>query len=102
MTHGVVFSPRAEAQLLELYRNIAARASPAIAESYVAAIIEHCRSFSTFPKRGARRDDIRPRLRTVGYRRRVTIAFEASDDSVSILGIYCGGQDFEADFSGND
>jgi toxin ParE1/3/4 len=102
MTHHVVFSPRAEAQLLKLYRSIATRASPAIAENYVAAIIEYCRSLSVFPERGARRDDIRPRLRTVGYRRRITLAFEVTDDSVNILGVYYGGQDFEADFEGDD
>lgn len=98
MTHRIAFSPRAEAQLLELYRSIATRSSPAIADSFVTAIVEYCRSFSTFPERGARRDDIRPRLRTVGYRRRVTIAFEVADDAVNILGVYYGGQDFEADF----
>jgi hypothetical protein len=38
----------------------------------------------------------------VGYRRRVTIAFEVADDAVNILGVYYGGQDFEADFQGDD
>jgi plasmid stabilization system protein ParE len=68
----------------------------------VAAIIEYCRSLSMFPARGVRRDDIRPRLRTVGYRRRVTLAFEVTDDLVSILGVYYGGQDFEADLESDD
>lgn len=102
MAHRVVFSPSAEAQLLELYRNIATRASPAIAENYVAAIVDYCRSLSMFPERGARRDDIRPRLRTVGYRHSITIAFEVADDAVNILGVYYGGQDFGADFQGDD
>lgn len=55
-----------------------------------------------FPERGVRRDDIRPGLRTVGYRRRVTLAFEVTNDLVSIFGVYYGGQDFEADLESDD
>lgn len=102
MAYRIVFSPMAEVQLLKLYRDIAARGLPGIAEDYTAGIVEYCRSFSTFPQRGARRDDIRPGLRTIGYRRRVTIAFEVTDDAVNILGVYYGGQNFEADFQGHD
>jgi toxin ParE1/3/4 len=73
-----------------------------VAERYTAAIVEHCLAFSTFPHRGTRRDDIRPGLRTVGYRRRATIALEVTADTVNILGVYCGGQDFEADLRADD
>lgn len=64
--------------------------------------MQYCRAFSTFPHRGTRRDDIRPGLRTVGYRRRATIAFEVTDDTVNILGIYYGGQDYETDLRDDD
>lgn len=87
---------------MKLHRDIAERASPTIGEGYTAGIVEYCRSFSTFPQRGTRRDDIRPGLRTIGYRRRVTIAFEVAGDTVNILGIYYGGQDYEADFQDYD
>ena len=58
-------------------------------------------SFDTFPERGAQRDDLLPRLRPVGYRRRVTIAFrvDAASATVTILGVFYGGQDFEAGIS---
>jgi len=46
--------------------------------------------------------EIRPGLRTVGYRRRVTIAFEVADDTVNILGIFYGGQDIEADLRSDE
>jgi len=98
MSHRVVFSPGAEAQLVKLHRDIAEKASPAIGERYTAAIVAYCLSLSTFPHRGTRHDDVRPGLRTVGYRRRVTIAFSVSDNVVNILGVYYGGQDYEADF----
>lgn len=58
--------------------------------------MDHCEGFGTFPKRGTRRDDIRPGLRTIGFRRRATIAFTVGDDTVTILGIFYGGQDYEA------
>ena len=97
MAHRVIFSPRAEAQLVKLNRDIGDRSAPGIGERYTAAIVKYCLAFSTFPHRGTRRDDIWPGLRTVGYRRRVTIAFEVVDDTVNILGVYYGGQDYETD-----
>lgn len=95
MAYRVIFSPRAEAQLVKLHRDIAERASPAIGERYATAIYKYCLAFSTFPHRGIQRDDIWEGLRTVGYRRRATIAFEVVDDTVNILGVYYGGQDYE-------
>lgn len=97
MSHRVVFSARAEAQLVQLHEYIGERSNPEIGERYASAIVDYCLSLSTFPHRGTRRDEIRPRLRTVGYRRRVTIAFEVNDDLVNILGVFYGGQDYESD-----
>jgi plasmid stabilization system protein ParE len=48
--------------------------------------------------RGARRNDIRPGLRVFGFRRRVSIAFEVTDNVVTVLGIFYGGQNFETAF----
>jgi toxin ParE1/3/4 len=47
--------------------------------------------------RGTLREDVRPGLRTIGFRRRATIAFAVEGDTVTILGIFHGGQDYEAD-----
>lgn len=96
--HQVVFAPEAESQLLALYFQIAAASSPQIAANFSAAIIDECESLGTLPRRGTRRDEIRPGLRTFGFRRRVTIAFEVTNDIVAILGIFYGGQDFEPVF----
>ena len=98
MPHRVIFSPRAEAQLVKLHADIGEKSAPAIGERYTTALVRYCLTLSEFPHRGTRRDDVRPGLRTVGYRRRVTIAFEVADGTVSILGVYYGGQDYEADF----
>jgi len=96
MIYRVILSVEADAQLIDIYRFVAREASPAIAERFTAAIVDHCEGFETFPHRGAQRDDLRPGLRTVGFRRRVTIAFVAEQATVVIIGVFYGGQDYEA------
>jgi toxin ParE1/3/4 len=98
MKYDVVFSPEAETQLVALYFHIAEAASPEIAARYTDDIVEECESLRTLPHRGTRRDHIRPGLRTFGFRRRVTIAFEVADDVVTILGVFYGGRDLEKTF----
>lgn len=98
MMHTVVYAPEAEAQLVTLFFHIAAAASPEIAARYTDAIADQCESLKTFPLRSARRDDIRAGLRVFGFRRRVSIAFELTGEVVTILGIFYGGQNFEAAF----
>ncbi len=96
MIYSVVFAPEAEAQLVELFGHIAVAASPDIAARYTGAIIDFCESLRTFPLRGTGRDDIRPGLRVVSYRKRVAIAFDIDSERVNILGIFYGGRDYEA------
>lgn len=96
MSYTVVFTPEAEAQLIELYSYIAAEASAEIAARFTDGIVTYCESLSTFPARGNRRDDIRPGLRVTGYRKRVAIAFHVDEDRVNIIGVFYGGQDYEA------
>jgi len=50
--------------------------------------------------RGAQRDDVRPGVRVFGFRKRVSIVFDVEGLTVTILGIFYGGQDFEAAFEG--
>jgi len=94
----VIFSPEAEAQLVAIYRWIAERTAPTIAERFTGAIVDYCQKLESFPERGTRRDDLRSGLRTIGFRRRVTIAFAVEADIVTIIGIFYGGRDFEAAF----
>ncbi|MET3592893.1 plasmid stabilization system protein ParE [Mesorhizobium shonense] len=49
-------------------------------------------SFETFPERGTRHDEIAHGLRTVGWRRRATIAFEVAGDTVIILRVLYAGR----------
>jgi plasmid stabilization system protein ParE len=98
MTYRVVYAPEAEAQLVDLFFYIAAEASPEIAARFTDAIVQQCENLKTFPVRGTIRNDIRPGLRTIGFRRRATIVFNVSSDLVTILGIFYGGQNFEEAF----
>lgn len=100
MTYKVRFSVEAQQQLDTIETYIAlASGYPAIAERFVEDIVIYCESFETFPERGTQRDDLLPGLRTIGYRRRATIAFrvDAANGLVVILGVFYGGQDFEAE-----
>jgi plasmid stabilization system protein ParE len=98
MTYHVVFSPEAESQLVALYFHIAEAASPEIAAKYTEDIVKECESLRVLPFRGTRRDNIRPGLRTIGFRRRVTIAFDVAVDVVTILGVFYGGREIEKMF----
>lgn len=99
MTYRVEFSPEALGDLIDLYDYIAARDSEERAIGYVDRIEECCRSLSLFPDRGARRDDLRPGLRVLGFERRVAIALQVTADTVTILRILYGGRNIETVFS---
>jgi toxin ParE1/3/4 len=96
MKHRVVFSPEAGEQLAALYDHIAGDSSPEIAMRYTDAIVSYCESLSTFPHRGVQRDDVRPGLRITNYKRRAVIAFDVTDEQVSIIGVYYRGRDYES------
>jgi plasmid stabilization system protein ParE len=91
----IVFSPEAQEQLELLYLYIAKAATPVTAARYTEAIISYCESLCTFPLRGTMRNDVRPGLRVTNYRKRTVIAFWVNDATVSIIGIFYGGQDYE-------
>lgn len=96
MTRRVVYSPRARQQFTDLYLWIAEQSGyPDRAESFVSAIFDYCDGLAEFPLIGLARDDLRPGLRTIGFRRRVVIAFAVREAVVEVHGVYYGGQDYE-------
>lgn len=100
--YEVVFAPEAEEQLAKLYRDVAERASPQVAERYVGAILDYCEGMQSVPHRGTRRDDIRSGLRITHYKRRAIIAFAVEGERVLILGVFYGGQDYESALRSED
>ncbi len=69
-----------------------------LAVGTVELIREYIKGMSDTPHRGTKRDDLRPGLRIVPFRKRTIIAFEIDDTAmvVSILRVFYGGQDYEA------
>lgn len=94
----VIFTPVAERQIDNLHAYITAHSSESRADRYVGRIVGFCQGLATFPLRGTKRDDLLAGLRTVGFERRVIIAFVVTADTVLIEGMFYGGQDFEALF----
>jgi toxin ParE1/3/4 len=95
LQHAILFGPKAQLHLSQLQSFVATRSGAPRANRFVGEIITYCLGLSTFPMRGTLREDIRPGLRLVGFRRRVTIAFHVTDTEVIILGVFYGGQDVE-------
>jgi len=95
MRHRVVFAPEARTQLISIYNYIARQTNPDLSFVFATSIVDYCESFTTFPYRGTRRDDLRLGLRTIGFRKRVTIAFDVEDETITIIGVFYGGQDME-------
>ncbi|CCD89777.1 conserved protein of unknown function [Bradyrhizobium sp. ORS 285] len=100
MGRKVVFRDEANAELTALYDYIADHSSPAIAIAYVRRIRDTCLALEQFPERGTRRDDILKGLRTIGFERRVTIAFRILKTRVEIVTVAYGGRDFERELKG--
>lgn len=92
---AVTYTPEAEAQLVGLYRYIAAEGSPLTAKRFTDAIVARCETLDQFPERGIARDDIRAGLRTLAYRR-VVIVYAVEPRAVTIIGVFYGGQDYAA------
>lgn len=97
MALKVLFQPKAEADLLALYRYIAETSGLDVAGHYIDRIEVACLSLATFPNRGTKRDDLAPGLRTIAFERRVTIAYRALKTRVQIVTISYAGRDFESE-----
>ncbi|RUX20996.1 type II toxin-antitoxin system RelE/ParE family toxin [Mesorhizobium sp. M2A.F.Ca.ET.042.01.1.1] len=95
MKYQVRFHAAAERDIAELLNQLAPKAGVETALRFVGRLIDYCLDFATFPERGMRHDEIAPGLRTVGWRRRATIAFEIVDDKVIILRILYAGRTLE-------
>lgn len=95
MTRRLVLSRRAKAQINSLYEYIGREGSLETADRYIGALIERIAGLTSFPHRGTRRDDLRPGLRTVPFRRRLTIAYAVKSREVRIIAIARAGQEMK-------
>ncbi len=76
--------------------------APVVAQRYVDAIITYCENLAMSPYQGAQRDDILPGLRITHYKKRAIIAFAVVHRQVTVLGVFYGGQDYEAALQQDD
>lgn len=104
MSYTVAFAPEALAQLDALEDYISKTESPVVAARFIDNIISYCDSLSEFPLRGKCRNDLLPALRITHYRHTTAIALRvaAETETVSILGVFYGGQDYAAQFQNHD
>jgi toxin ParE1/3/4 len=99
VTLRVRFSEQAWQDAEEIYNWIAAKADSTTAENYISRIIDFCETLRDFPNRGTPRDDIAPRLRTMSFERRATIAYIVEPDAVRILRVLHHGRDLGKAFA---
>jgi len=102
----VAYLPEARAQLISLYNYILEEASPRTAKRFIDGIVEQCDRLDAFPFRGVSREDIRPGLRTMAFRRVVIAYFvetrRLEPGLVTIAGVFYGGQDYETILADDD
>jgi toxin ParE1/3/4 len=91
--YEVLFRPRAQRDLVSLYRYLAEQSSPRIAANYIGRIEQVCISLTSLPLRGTAIASPVSGLRTMGFERRATVLFRVDKEKVEILRIFYGGQD---------
>jgi plasmid stabilization system protein ParE len=99
--YEIILTPEARDQLDSLHGYIASAANAEIATQFLNGIFDQIAALRDFPLRGTPRDDLRHGLRTLAWRRRVTIAFVVEERNVVIVGVFYGGRDFEALLAGD-
>lgn len=100
MTGRINYSPEAQQQLNELDDPITKAASAEIARRFVSTILDHIDVILVFPLAGPARDDVRPGMRTTTFKKKTLVAYVVDESSgelvVNVLGVFHGGQDWEA------
>ncbi len=97
--YDVSLSPDAIQDLTNIYHFIAKKSGyPEVALGYIEKLRDRCYTLQSAPIRGQRRDDIRPNLRILGIAKKAIAAFEVDETQqmVTILNIFYGGEDYEA------
>ncbi len=95
MIYKIIYTPKAKSQLVTIYDYICDIAAPHVALKYTGKVIDYCEDLNIFPMRGSMRDDLSPGLRITNYKKTCVIAFRVREDTVTIIGIFYGGQDYE-------
>ena len=94
-SYAVIIDRDAAADIQSIRNFIAERRSLEFANAFAGRIVAYCESLGALPHRGTKRDEVWPGLRTVAWRRAITVAFEVSDETkrVTVLGVFYRGRD---------
>lgn len=91
--YQVRLSALAVDDLVALHRWVAVRADRPTADAYLYRIEARVLALDTYPDRGTPRDDLVPGLRTLGFERRLVIAYRVAGHTVEILRIIDGARE---------
>lgn len=96
--YRVGLDPAAVADLDAIKAFIKTQAGEPIAHALIDRVLGFINGLDIAPKRGAARGDVRPGLRTVAWRRVVTLIFMVDDEAgtVIVIGALYRGRDVEA------
>ena len=91
--YRVILTSKSLDDLERIETFIAMKSSAAIAQRYVSSIRRFCETLRIAPRRGEPRPHLRKGLRSIGFKKRVSISFRVSDSkkTVSIARIWYAG-----------
>jgi plasmid stabilization system protein ParE len=94
--YAVRFDREATSDLASIRDYLAHARDLDFADNFIDRVIAYCESLGVLPHRGTRRDSVLPGLRTVTWRRAITIAFQVKDEAkqVVVLGAFYRGRDY--------
>lgn len=95
----VSLSEEAQEDLIEIEIWLETQTSKEFARNYTDRLADFCLRLDIASRRGTDRSDLLPNLRTVGFERRITIAFIVEDNEVLIVRVFKAGRDWESDLS---
>ena len=71
---------------------------PEVAATYLARVKSYLARFDLASERGAKHDELGHGIRTIGFERRLTIAFTVTRAEVTILRVFRAGEDWRSAF----
>jgi toxin ParE1/3/4 len=100
VAHKLTYRPHAAEDLEAIYR-IIAQDKPTSAFGFIEKIQRRCDLLRFSPEQGRARPELRAGLRVIPYGRSVVIAYQIVEDTIEILRIFYGGQDYETIMNGD-
>jgi plasmid stabilization system protein ParE len=82
--YGLVYSAASQRDIEKIRRYITMKSSARVAANYLDALAEFCGTLCVSPHRGQERAHVRKGLRSVGFKRRVSVIFSVSEKQQTV------------------